>query len=393
MGMQESERRLRPYLSRLAALWRGGAGGGMLTGKELSRAASSLLTLQRGLTGERTLAGAGYMQDQTLLGAYLLYYWPVSYLEVSVALAPCRSRLEHSAAKGTFSVLDLGCGPGAASAALLDLLPKKTAVSVDLVDASGKAMKQATALLGREHVEVRTFRADLEKEETWRPLLAGPYDCILCNHTLNELWKGRGDAVALRTAWVDHAGGLLAPDGMLFLGEPALLATSRDLLAVRDGLMERGWHLASPCLCDGPCPALRAGSQHTCHAEVAWRPGEPMASLARLAALDRTSVKMTYVAVSKAPVAREAVRAYGDLHGLVVSEPMRNKAGRVRFLLCDGVRRVPVSADCRDRKAERDGFFDLKRYDEVVVSRPEKRENGWGYGPESSLRVLGGLEP
>jgi hypothetical protein len=87
MGIANSERLLKGHIPGLLSLWRGGGGGGALTKGEVSRAGEALLRLQRGLTGERSLAGAGYMQDSTLLGAYLLYYWPVSYLQVSLALS------------------------------------------------------------------------------------------------------------------------------------------------------------------------------------------------------------------------------------------------------------------------------------------------------------------
>ena len=85
---------------------------GKLTRREIEAAGAALLALQRGLTGDRGLAGRAYMDDRELLGAYLLYYWPVSYMQVSVSLAerPFSPR----------RVLDLGSGPGPASAAAID---------------------------------------------------------------------------------------------------------------------------------------------------------------------------------------------------------------------------------------------------------------------------------
>ena len=42
--------------------------------------------LSLGLTRDRKLAGARYMDDPKLLGAYLLFYWPVSYAQAREAL-------------------------------------------------------------------------------------------------------------------------------------------------------------------------------------------------------------------------------------------------------------------------------------------------------------------
>ena len=82
-----------------------------LSDKELDRFGSVLKSLQRGLTGERRLAGASYFSREDYLGAYLLYYWPVSYCQVSLALEEIRMR---GALPRIDRVLDLGAGPGPA---------------------------------------------------------------------------------------------------------------------------------------------------------------------------------------------------------------------------------------------------------------------------------------
>ncbi len=63
--------------------------------------------LQRGLTGDRTRIASGYMDEQSLLQAYLLYYWAVSLFEVTMVLEEldARARLPE-----LHSVLDIGSG-------------------------------------------------------------------------------------------------------------------------------------------------------------------------------------------------------------------------------------------------------------------------------------------
>ena len=63
--------------------------------KRTSEIAKALLKLQRGLTGDKHLAGAGYMQDNAMLGAYLLYYWPVSFLQILTICNDAGERLEE----------------------------------------------------------------------------------------------------------------------------------------------------------------------------------------------------------------------------------------------------------------------------------------------------------
>ncbi|MDY6342721.1 MAG: small ribosomal subunit Rsm22 family protein [Sphaerochaetaceae bacterium] len=386
MSIERSERLLRGHISKLVSLYRGGGSSTLLTPKELQRAGDCLLKLQRGLTGGRSLAGAGYMNEQPLLNSYLLYYWPVSYLQVSLALSSKSKLLSQLGMKNVVRVLDLGCGPGPASVALVDLLPRQSTIEVTLVDYSNKAMKLAEAMLPAGHAHATKVRKDLMRESL--DDLPGPWDVVLISHTLNELWKDDGDQVEKRHQLLEQVGTKLAEGGFCFLCEPALLLTSRNLMKLRDTLVEGGWHLLGPCMADCPCPALLAGEGHTCHCEVAWKPGEPMASLAKTANLDRESVKMTYFFFQKG--GRELAPAFagGAVHALVVSEAMTNKSGRVRFLFCDGEKRFSISAPKGDPHAREEGFFGLKRYDEVVVHGVQTRGEGLGFGSDSHLEIL-----
>src|SRR5512141_3197205 len=89
-----------------------GAAADRLGPDELRTVAAGVTRLSAGLTRDRALAGARYMDDPRLLGAYLLFYWPISYLQ----------------ARGVFSelprrpgaVLDLARGPAPVAFAALD---------------------------------------------------------------------------------------------------------------------------------------------------------------------------------------------------------------------------------------------------------------------------------
>lgn len=388
MSIAGSAKRLSSHIPLLVSLWRGGGKSGPLTPKEMKRAGDALLQLQRGLTGSRHLAGAGYMDDMATLGAYLLYYWPVSYLQVSSALlsSGIRTRLPR---EGVLKVLDLGSGPGPASSALADIMRDRP-LSLTLVDSSRKALRMAQKILSSRTVEVTPVVRNLEKDSLSD--LDGPFDIILSNHCLNELWAEEGNPVEKRAAFIrEEILPLLFPHGLLFLGEPALLLTSRDLLSLRDTLIrEDGLHVFSPCLGDCPCGALSAGPSHTCHTEVPWTPAEPMAALARTAGLDRESVKMTYVLLSRDPAAEDKIPE-GTVHARVVSDAMTNKAGRVRYLLCDGKSRYAFSAAKGDAAAQRAGFFHLKRSDDILVSWAEERGDGLAFGEKTEIRILSSI--
>jgi SAM-dependent methyltransferase len=408
---------LKDRLPRLISIWREwtgeqtGAAPGSRAAKDRARALSrseiesvgaALLRLQRGLTGKREFAGAPYMEDAGLLGAYLLYYWPVSYLQTSLAMAELGSRPRR--------VLDLGSGPGPAAAAALD----SGSSCVDLADSSGKALELASRVLARDADRIAVSRVDLESPDALAPA-SGPYDLIIVGHCLNELWRAREDRLARRGDLLSRAARLLAPGGILLAIEPALLETSREALALRDALAAAGHPILGPCPASSggpyPCPALAAGPDRTCHAEASWDPPEPVASLASEAGLDRRSVKYAWFAAAPPgaappgeaaapaaprPPAFEAPRAGGpaaevatSIEGRVVSDPMLNKAGRVRYFVCSEGRIATLSAAASSAEARSSGFLSLRRGDRLRVLGAERRQGGGlGLVASSSLTLL-----
>ena len=231
------------------------------------------------------------------------------------------------------------------------------------------------------------------------------FDFIIASHSLNELWKGqkkRGEKIA---GLLKNLSACLDDGGLMLLMEPALLATSRALIEARDALIASGLKVASPCLQSAsPCPALE-NTNATCHAQFDWEMPKIVADLASLAGLNRADVKMTYFVFEKAVAGsfgQEGDFGNGDnslqdqkgggpdfglatetglatapslanICALVVSEPMLNKAGRVRYVLCDGKARFTLSAKNGDPNAAAQGFFDLKRYDKIKIAGAQVR--------------------
>ena len=401
----------------------------------LQRAAQNVVELQRGLTGSRALAGNGYMQKGASLQAYLLYYWPVSYAQTKAALQKAPSFFERvaeisgsagtSGNAGTVSkakkravrVLDLGSGPAPASCSLADLAQgrgeQNMAFEFCLCDSSGDALSLGKKILEAAYAKnasVETRVCNLENifqpkngapEIAGKPQIAGSaqnagkpkngaafldgkkFDFIIASHSLNELWKGqkkRGEKIA---ALLKNLSACLDDGGLMLLMEPALLATSRALIEARDSLIASGLKVASPCLQSAsPCPALE-NPNATCHAQFDWEMPQIVADLAALAGLNRADVKMTYFVFEKAVAGsfgQEGDFGNGEnslqdqkVAALVVSEPMLNKAGRIRYVLCDGKARFTLSAKNGDPNAAGQGFFDLRRYDKIKVAGAQVR--------------------
>lgn len=365
----------------------------------LQRAAQNVVELQRGLTGSRALAGNGYMQKGASLQAYLLYYWPVSYAQTKAALQKAPRFFERVAEisgqagtsvqtkKRAIRVLDLGSGPAPASCSLADLAQgrgeQNMAFEFCLCDSSGDALSLGKKILEAAYaknasVETRVCNlANIFQPKNGAAFLDGKkFDFIIASHSLNELWKGqkkRGEKIA---ALLKNLSACLDDGGLMLLMEPALLATSRALIEARDALIASGLTVVAPCLQSDraacPCPALE-NPNATCHAQFDWEMPQIVADLAALAGLNRADVKMTYFVFGRNGSQCQEVVQGQKVAALVVSEPMLNKAGRVRYVLCDGKARFTLSAKNGDPNAAAQGFFDLKRYDKIKIAGAQVR--------------------
>jgi SAM-dependent methyltransferase len=345
---------------------------------ELREVAAAVTRLSTGLTRERELAGARYLDDERLLGAYLLFYWPVSYLQGRGVLSelPRRPR----------AVLDLGSGPGPLAFAALDA----GAAEVTACDRARGALAAARELarLAGEPLATREWNP-----AHGRPLAdvtgAKPPDAILMGHLLNELWRAATpeDLPAQderRAALLAQALAALAPGGSLVVVEPALRDTSRALLRVRDLLVARGAAVRAPCLFRGPCPAL-AREGDWCHAERPIEPPPLVAQIGKAAGLRKEAVKMSYLVVAppgepwSAPPPGRVFR--------IVSEPLAGK-GRRRYMGCGPEGRLGLALQDRHAGQGNRSFERLLRGDVVEVTGVEPRGDGLALGPGSEVRVI-----
>jgi SAM-dependent methyltransferase len=372
------------WIPRLLATWRAArrepSRGGPrqppdeLTPDELREVAGGVTRLSTGLTRDRELAGARYLDDARLLGAYLLFYWPISYLQARGVLSelPRAPRL----------ALDLGSGPGPLAFAALDA----GAAQVTAGDRAKGALATAREL------SRRSGRADAAlTTREWNPtaglplagLAAGRPDVILLGHVLNELWRGDG-AAAKRAALLEEARGLLAPGGSLVVIEPALRDTSRGLLAVRDLLVAGGAAVRAPCLFRGACPALLRESDW-CHAERAIVPPRLVAQIGKAAGLRKEAVKMSYLVL--APPGEGWAEPPPGRVFRIVSEPLAGK-GRLRYMGCGPEGRLGLALQEKHVDEGNRRFEALLRGDVVALEGAEPRGDGLALGAGSRVSVI-----
>ena len=339
---------------------------------ELREVGAAVARLSRGLTRERELAGARYLDEERLLGAYLLFYWPVSYLQArgTISELPARPR----------TVLDLGSGPGPMALAALDA----GAAEVIAADRSARALATARRLAADAGEPLGTREWNPSRGRPLAELAQGRrFDLVTLGHVLNELFPGP-DADARRAALLEEALDLVAPGGSLLVVEPALRDTSRALLRVRDLLVARGVAVRAPCLFRGACPALLRETDW-CHAERAIEPPPLVAQIGKAAGLRKEAVKMSYLALAPKGEAW-AVPPPGRVFR-IVSEPLPSK-GRLRYMGCGPEGRVGLALQEKHVTEANRPFESLLRGDVVEVTGGEPRGDGVALGEASAVRVI-----
>ncbi|MFZ5861004.1 MAG: small ribosomal subunit Rsm22 family protein [Spirochaetota bacterium] len=439
-------------MARHAAEWYGiSKAEGLALGNkgQVQKIAENLRALQRGLTGDRARVASGYMDEKSALQAYLLYYWPVSFYETAAVLAELA---ERRTLPNIQTVLDLGSGPGPGSFAA-SLFGAERAV---LVDASQAALDVASKIAekgrqGGSSIELSALAKDLQNfsvdilsrfssasiepsagYSAGRALLEPPFDLIIASHSINELWHDEPERIERRRNMLLSLLPALREGGLLLIIEPSAHYTSIPLLALRDSLLEAagsftGGNFAvsdearatlavapaaaylfcvGPCPHSGPCP-MRAIGDRPCFSEWKWDAPTLVRQLAEMAGLDRTSLKASWVAFQKtgeklgADFAEHAANSAAPppaagpaISGRIVSEPMLNKAGRVRYIVCtENGQLSTISAPQNDPAAIRAGtgaldFFNLARGDLIEASGLEERgRSHFGIIPDSSLRI------
>src|SRR3990172_3143549 len=217
--------------------------------KELNTLAANVARLSNLLTRERDTLPLPYLKDKGLREAYILYYLPANMYKIHV---PLRELSLHPAGifrKDKLRILDLGSGPGTAILGVMDFF-------------SSQGEKPFLEFIAVDPIEKT------------KSLPEGPFDIIILSNVLSDVFHpeghpekiplippfskgemrfpplekgGRGDLkpdfrVNLLMSLLKRS---LAGDGSCIIIEPALRATSRELLEVRDGLLREGLHIYS----------------------------------------------------------------------------------------------------------------------------------------------------
>jgi ribosomal protein RSM22 (predicted rRNA methylase) len=332
---------------------------------EISRAVARLSELY---TRNRAGLRHDLLQEPDLRLAYLAYFLPSNLLKIKAVLDEIWL---HPKVETLFPeclrILDLGCGPGTLLLGCMDFLsqqvkpPEKIeCVGVDSVESNLQdarylfdrlaaelyantgqtdptlervALSKAPPLVesqrDRTRFSLETYRSDVSRPLKLRD--ASPFDFIIMGNVLNELFSGDEQRIEKRSRRIATLiQDWLAPNGFVILMEPALRETSRDLLHLRDRLLDMlPLTVYSPCVHSHPCPAVAPGcTSDWCHEDHAWETPSWIRRIDERTGLRKSSLKFSYVVFNRMGLSiRDA--ALGVTPSDASTLPVQNQLWRV----------------------------------------------------------------
>lgn len=296
-------------------------------------------------TGRSDLAGLSYLDVPRLRRAYLRYYLPLNAARAACAMESLR---DLGVGLATFStIVDLGAGPGSATAAALLEEPGGAPARVVLYDRSRAALRLAGRILralgrgagGSTRIADLILRAG--RIPAALPRFPGP-TLLLVSTVLNELHLGhrRGPDPA---EFLEMLGAALEPGSLAVFVEPALRVPARNLLRLHDAAVRGGeWTVLAPCTHQRPCPLLRERDRPWCHFRFAWRPPEFAREVAEPLGLDWTKAFLSFLALRRGPPDGPRERA-GPRIARAIGDPMAVRGGKRGIYVCEGGRRLTLA--------------------------------------------------
>jgi len=335
-----------------------------LSNDELRSLAADVTRLSTLLTREREGLPAAYLKDEGLRKVYHAYFLPSNLSKIHKPLQELSLHPRDLFAKVKLRVLDIGAGPGTASLGVLTFFSqhdRKPQLEFTTVDQVAENLKMAEALFLSSRtthaleVSLKTFQSDIEGLGNF---LRGHFDVIILSNIMNELFARDEARTGKRVGILnDILKRYLIDDGSCIIIEPALRETSREMLEVRNGILEQGFHLYSPCLFSGKCPAL-VNPKDWCHEDIPWDPPTLVKEIDKLTGLRKDSLKFSYLVLRKDRLSLSDVCGPNSFR--VVSEPLISK-GKVEFYLCGARERKLVMRQDKDETPGNEPFGSLRR--------------------------------
>lgn len=313
---------------------------------------------------------APFPKEADALGVEMLYEWVIRYHEGLHLIAELP--------KPPKKVLDLCSGLGAFSFAALH----SGASAVTAVDKRERALHLAGKICGKygypiEVAQKDVLRPDFRVEEK--------YDLIIIAHSLEELfptteagWAGK------QLAFVSKFLKNLTEDGHLLIVGSSWPQENRNLLVLRDKLVNKGIPVQAPCVWQGECPALR-NDKGFCYAQREYDQPKFIKEVHRGSGIRMNSLKMSYL-ICGHPDAAWPLNEEEEPSYRVIS-PLVETAHGKRHHLCGTDGNKTLGSRLMETPEGARAFDYLKRGDLIQIEDAQKDQHRLTIIEDTTVRI------
>jgi ribosomal protein RSM22 (predicted rRNA methylase) len=246
--------------------------------------------------------------------AYVATRMPATYAAVETVLS-------HVPIETIESVLDLGAGPGTASFAAAFRWPR--CKKFHLVEGNRHIYDISQQLI-QNVPEIAHQAFDFQHSNLLNYSLDQTYDIAILSYALNEL-ASRDQTHVITNVWEHVEKGVV-------IVVPGTPEGYRQLMVIREKLIQMGAFIAAPCPHDNACPLI---GEDWCHFSVRL-PRSSLHQRIKDAPLPYEDEKYSYLVALKDKVERP--------HARIIKKPIK-RSGHITMDLCtrDGLKRQTVS--------------------------------------------------
>lgn len=279
--------------------------------------------------------------------AYALYYTIINAAKI-LHINPLLSFASRD-----ISILDLGCGPGTATLALLASLDH--ALTITCVESSAAMRSVAQRLLSRWN-----GRGAVRALSMFSTLANAPleqYNLVVAANVLAEV--SESDSRSLLETLIQR----VAPQGYLLLLEPGQQIHTRRLMFLRDHLARTAPDLVIqfPCFRMDDCPMLAASNTDWCHGTIEWKQPKLNAQIDEMLGFNKHRIKYSAFLFRQGGSLRSGAR--------VITPPVKSRLG-VETTLC-GESLYGIARIRKGHRSEKNRALEKASvYDRLLLSAP-----------------------
>jgi len=304
------------------------------------------------------------LQDEkSALGAYLLYDWPIHYLEAFSILGELPFIPKR--------VLDIGSGAAPMAFAAL----KRGAAEVFATDLHAGPLELGAEITGRSGFPLTIRKWDASSSPC---PVDGPFDLIMIGYALFEIF----DSERERFAFIEKQLRRLTPHGFLVLIDSSQKEQNDVIMRLRDLAVENGVPVQAPCVWKGKCPAL--ASSAPCYAQRTFDKPYLIKEIQRSGKINLNSLKMSYLVLKHPDAGWPSLPK--EKYYRVISPPFVKMQGK-HYYLCgtDGKKKLFSDADENTKSGMT--FKYLRRGELISVEDCQEMHDGLKITQNSKIAI------